>query len=272
MGTPHGRMCSFRRAKCDYGPLLFSYAGFAAIHGVQDFPEQPHCQFHHRSSDPLIHILLRAGEGHADAVDQECSGGVFCVRQQLWSGLDGGGACLLVSGKPEQQLVQIGLAEQFFRFPVCQQFFVHTLGLSHADTKDEAGVVCDAGGVAVIGVELAGRGAVDAGDGRFAGCQPIILRQFVKPAKKLIFIREPLACQIRSPCFLFGGAGAKPRGVDLELCPRPACDDQISGPDTVDGMAPAGQWDSWWQRAVQERREAASWSAKESQGAEGETA
>ena len=53
---------------------------------------------------------------------------------------------------------------------------------------------------------------------------------------------------------------------------NPELHDQISGPDTVDGMAPAGQWDSWWQRAVQERREAASWSAKESQGAEGETA
>jgi hypothetical protein len=52
--------------------------------------------------------------------------------------------------------------------------------------------VCDAGGVAVIGVEPAQGGAVDAGDGCLAGCQPVILRQFVQPAKKLILIREPL--------------------------------------------------------------------------------
>lgn len=76
--------------------------------------------------------------------------------------------------------------------------------------------------MAVIGVELAQGGAVDAGDGCLAGCQPVILRQFVQPAKKLILICEPLTCQIQSPGFLFRGAGSKTCGVDLKLCPRPA--------------------------------------------------
>ena len=41
----------------------------------------------------------------------------------------------------------------------------------------------------------------------------------------------------------------------------PALHDQISGPDTVDGIAPAQQWQAWWQEAVQARRAGAPWSA-----------
>jgi hypothetical protein len=55
--------------------------------------------------------------------------------------------------------------------------------------------------------------------------------------------------------------GGTPPGIA-----NPELHEQISGPDTVDGMAPAGQWEDWWQRAVQERREAASWSAKQGEG------
>ena len=35
--------------------------------------------------------------------------------------------------------------------------------------------------------------------------------------------------------------------------------DQISGPDTVDGIAPAQDWQAWWQAAVQAKRAAAPW-------------
>jgi phthalate 4,5-dioxygenase oxygenase subunit len=31
------------------------------------------------------------------------------------------------------------------------------------------------------------------------------------------------------------------------------------GPDTVDGIAPAGQWQSWWRDQVRQRRETAPW-------------
>jgi phthalate 4,5-dioxygenase oxygenase subunit len=33
----------------------------------------------------------------------------------------------------------------------------------------------------------------------------------------------------------------------------------ISGPDTVDGIAPAGDWQTWWQEAVRTKREGAPW-------------
>ena len=35
--------------------------------------------------------------------------------------------------------------------------------------------------------------------------------------------------------------------------------DQISGPDTVDGIAPAGTWGTWWQERVQAKRAGAPW-------------
>ena len=31
------------------------------------------------------------------------------------------------------------------------------------------------------------------------------------------------------------------------------------GPDTVDGIAPANDWQHWWQQAVQAKREGAPW-------------
>ena len=40
----------------------------------------------------------------------------------------------------------------------------------------------------------------------------------------------------------------------------PALHPQISGPDTVDGIAPAQGWQDWWKDAVCARREAAPWS------------
>jgi phenylpropionate dioxygenase-like ring-hydroxylating dioxygenase large terminal subunit len=36
---------------------------------------------------------------------------------------------------------------------------------------------------------------------------------------------------------------------------------QRIGPDTVDGIAPAEQWQTWWQERVQSRRESAPWTA-----------
>jgi phenylpropionate dioxygenase-like ring-hydroxylating dioxygenase large terminal subunit len=39
----------------------------------------------------------------------------------------------------------------------------------------------------------------------------------------------------------------------------PAQHSAISGPDTVDGIAPAGDWQAWWQAAVKAKRAAAPW-------------
>ena len=33
------------------------------------------------------------------------------------------------------------------------------------------------------------------------------------------------------------------------------------GPDTVDGIAPAGEWAQWWREAVRAKRQAAPWCA-----------
>lgn len=35
--------------------------------------------------------------------------------------------------------------------------------------------------------------------------------------------------------------------------------DQIAGPDTVDGIAPAGDWVGWWQQQAQDKRRRAPW-------------
>ena len=43
----------------------------------------------------------------------------------------------------------------------------------------------------------------------------------------------------------------------------PATLPQIHGPDTLDGIAPANDWQGWWQRAVDARRAAAPWQAPE---------
>ena len=39
----------------------------------------------------------------------------------------------------------------------------------------------------------------------------------------------------------------------------PAQHARINGPDTVDGIAPADGWTSWWQEAVRAKRAAAPW-------------
>lgn len=38
-----------------------------------------------------------------------------------------------------------------------------------------------------------------------------------------------------------------------------ALHDQIAGPDTVDGIAPAGDWAGWWQQQAQDKRRRAPW-------------
>lgn len=37
---------------------------------------------------------------------------------------------------------------------------------------------------------------------------------------------------------------------------------QMRGPDTVDGIAPAGEWSTWWLQRVQDKRDGAPWIAK----------
>jgi phthalate 4,5-dioxygenase len=44
----------------------------------------------------------------------------------------------------------------------------------------------------------------------------------------------------------------------------PALAAQMVGPDTVDGIAPAGTWSSWWQERVRARRDGAPWIARQS--------
>ncbi len=39
--------------------------------------------------------------------------------------------------------------------------------------------------------------------------------------------------------------------------------ERIHGPDTIDGFAPTGDWDAWWRKAVDDRREHSPWSAKD---------
>ncbi|MDB5881942.1 MAG: phthalate 4,5-dioxygenase (Phthalate dioxygenase)-like protein, partial [Ramlibacter sp.] len=39
----------------------------------------------------------------------------------------------------------------------------------------------------------------------------------------------------------------------------PALAAQMIGPDTVDGIAPAGAWPTWWKEQVRAKREAAPW-------------
>ena len=41
----------------------------------------------------------------------------------------------------------------------------------------------------------------------------------------------------------------------------PALADQMHGPDTVDGIAPAGTWGTWWQEQVLAKRKGAPWAA-----------
>jgi hypothetical protein len=42
----------------------------------------------------------------------------------------------------------------------------------------------------------------------------------------------------------------------------PALHGAIAGPDTVDGIAPAKDWENWWQDAVRDKREGAPWHQK----------
>lgn len=42
----------------------------------------------------------------------------------------------------------------------------------------------------------------------------------------------------------------------------PALAAQMIGPDTVDGIAPAGTWPTWWKEQVRAKREAAPWAGK----------
>jgi nitrite reductase/ring-hydroxylating ferredoxin subunit len=50
--------------------------------------------------------------------------------------------------------------------------------------------------------------------------------------------------------------GTAPGVADASLAP------QMQGPDTVDGIAPAGEWPTWWHARVQAKRDGAPWVAK----------
>jgi phthalate 4,5-dioxygenase len=41
----------------------------------------------------------------------------------------------------------------------------------------------------------------------------------------------------------------------------PSLQDQMQGPDTVDGIAPAGTWADWWQQQAQAKRQQCPWQA-----------
>ena len=57
-------------------------------------------------------------------------------------------------------------------------------------------------------------------------------------------------------------AGGVPPGVaDASLA------GQFTGPDTVDGIAPAGTWGTWWKERVQAKRDNAPWTDKPASGA-----
>lgn len=47
----------------------------------------------------------------------------------------------------------------------------------------------------------------------------------------------------------------------------PALHEAIAGPDTVDGIAPAANWNTWWQDAVRAKREGAPWNTSEARSA-----
>jgi hypothetical protein len=47
--------------------------------------------------------------------------------------------------------------------------------------------------------------------------------------------------------------GAAPGVADTTLAAA------MTGPDTVDGVAPAGQWSSWWRDTAQAKRQGAAW-------------
>jgi hypothetical protein len=53
------------------------------------------------------------------------------------------------------------------------------------------------------------------------------------------------------------GGGPAPGVAD------PALAEQMLGPDTVDGIAPAGTWSTWWQDRVQAKRDGAPWIARQ---------
>jgi hypothetical protein len=42
----------------------------------------------------------------------------------------------------------------------------------------------------------------------------------------------------------------------------PALAAQMVGPDTVDGIAPAGAWPTWWKDQVRAKRESAPWTGE----------
>jgi len=58
-------------------------------------------------------------------------------------------------------------------------------------------------------------------------------------------------------------AGGRPPGVA-----DPAIAAQAAGPDTVDGIAPAGEWPTWWKQQVQAKRDGAPWIARAPTAAE----
>jgi hypothetical protein len=51
--------------------------------------------------------------------------------------------------------------------------------------------------------------------------------------------------------------GTAPFGADPALAPE-----QVGGPDSVDGIAPAGTWGTWWQEQARARLAATPWKAQ----------
>ena len=66
-------------------------------------------------------------------------------------------------------------------------------------------------------------------------------------------------------CFLAAMASVPASAEKLTLeriHADPALAGQMHGPDTVDGIAPAGTWSTWWQERVAAKRASAPWIAQ----------
>jgi phthalate 4,5-dioxygenase len=78
-------------------------------------------------------------------------------------------------------------------------------------------------------------------------------REHLGTSDKVIMANRRLLLQAIESVAAGGGA---PYAADASLAA------QMSGPDTVDGIAPAGTWPTWWKAQVQAKREHAPWIAK----------
>ena len=84
-----------------------------------------------------------------------------------------------------------------------------------------------------------------------------------EPANFLAQLVVSLCPQPGAPALLVALAiDAVEQGGTAPGVADPALHGAIAGPDTVDGIAPAQDWENWWQDAVRDKREGAPWHQK----------